>query len=152
MKRNITREILIKHPIDAVFDFFSKAENLNLITPPELSFKIITPLPVEMKNGTIIDYRIKLNGLPFGWKTEITEWEPPFRFVDTQLKGPYKVWIHEHTFTEIPQGTIIKDSVDYLPKGWIAEPLIHNLFVRKRLEYIFDYRQKKLSLIFANGK
>lgn len=152
MIRNITREILIKHSIDAVFDFFSKAENLNLITPPDLSFKIITPLPVEMKNGTIIDYKIKLNGLPFSWKTEITAWEPPFRFVDTQLKGPYKVWIHEHTFTETPQGTVIKDSVDYLPKGWIAEPLIHNLFVRKRLEYIFDYRQKKLSLIFANGK
>lgn len=152
MIRNITHEILVKHPIGAVFDFFSKAENLNLITPPELNFKILTPLPIEMKKGTVIDYKIMLNGLPFSWKTEITVWEPPFRFVDTQLKGPYKVWIHEHTFTETPQGTVIKDSVDYLPKGWIAEPLIHNFFVRKRLEHIFDYRQKKLTLIFANGK
>ena len=152
MIRNITREILVKHPIDAVFDFFSKAENLNLITPPELNFKILTPLPIEMKKGTVIDYKIKLSGLPFNWKTGITSWEPPFRFVDTQIKGPYKVWIHEHTFTETQQGTVIKDSVDYLPKGWIAEPLIHNLFVRKRLEHIFDYRQNKLSLIFGNGK
>lgn len=152
MLRNITKNCLIKYPIDKIFEFFSKADNLNLITPPEVNFKILTPLPIEMKKGTLIDYKISLNGIPFSWRTEITSWEPPYRFVDTQIKGPYKIWIHEHTFSETPQGTIVKDSVEYLPKGWIAEPLIHNLFVRKKLENIFDYRQNKLSLIFAHGK
>lgn len=152
MIRNLTQECFIKHPVEAVFDFFSKAENLNLITPPELHFKILTSLPVEMKKGALIDYKIKLNGIPFKWRTEITAWEPPFRFVDEQIKGPYKVWIHEHTFTQTPEGAIIKDSVDYIPKGGIFEPIIHSLLVRKKLEHIFDYRQNKLSLIFANGK
>jgi ligand-binding SRPBCC domain-containing protein len=88
----LKRETIINESIDAVFDFFSKAENLNHITPPELGFKIITQLPIDMKKGTIIDYKIKLNGFPFKWKTEITNWDPPFYFEDTQIRGPYKMW------------------------------------------------------------
>lgn len=146
--RTLFRECLIKQPVEKVFDFFSKVENLNLITPEKLHFKILSPLPVHIQNGMLIDYKIRLNGIPFSWKTMITDWEPPFRFVDTQIKGPYSVWIHEHTFTKHPEGTIMKDRVDYLAKGWIFEPVINKIFVSKKLEYIFDYRQSKLKLIF----
>ncbi|MBE2228595.1 MAG: SRPBCC family protein [Ignavibacteria bacterium] len=147
--RTLSREISVKRPIEEVFDFFAKAENLNIITPPELNFKILTPSPIEMKQGTLIDYRIKLSGVPFKWKTEITNWEPPFRFVDTQLKGPYKIWIHEHTFSSHLNTTIIKDEVTYLPPGWIMEPVIHKLTVKKKLERIFDYRTEKIRSIFS---
>jgi len=146
--RNITRETEVSKSIEEVFAFFAKAENLNAITPPELNFKIITPLPIEMKKGTLIDYKIKLSGISFNWKTEITQWEPPYRFVDTQLKGPYKVWIHEHTFVSQGSGTIIRDSVSYLPKGWALEPAIHGLIVKKKLEHIFDYRMEEIKSIF----
>lgn len=146
--RIISREAAVNAPIEEVFAFFAKAENLNIITPPELNFKIITSLPIEMKQGTLIDYRIKLSGISFKWKTEITDWEPPYRFVDTQLKGPYKVWIHEHTFVSQGSGTIIRDSVSYLPKGWALEPAIHGLIVKKKLEHIFDYRMEEIKSIF----
>jgi hypothetical protein len=88
----------IDKPLDEVFAFFSKAENLNLITPGYLGFRILTPLPVEMKAGTHIEYVIKLHGIPVRWKTLISVWNPPCLFVDEQLKGPYSVWIHEHHF------------------------------------------------------
>lgn len=146
--RKLTKECLIKKPIEEVFSFFSKAENLDLITPEELQFRILTPLPVNMQKGALIDYKIKIYGVPFKWRTEITEWLPPFKFVDTQIKGPYSVWMHTHTFTPHPEGTIVKDEIEYLSRGWILEPFIQKLFVKKNLEHIFDYRQKKLKLIF----
>lgn len=146
--RTIFRKTLVNQTIEEVFDFFAKAENLNLITPPELNFKIITQLPIEMKQGTLIDYRIKLSGVSFKWKTEITTWEPPYRFVDTQIKGPYKIWIHEHIFESHPNGTIVKDIVSYLPPGRILEPVIHKLAVKKKLEHIFDYRMERIKSIF----
>ena len=148
--RVLTRETVLNKPAEEVFSFFADAANLELITPPELEFRIITPLPIKMGKGTLIDYRIRLNGIPFNWKTEITEWEPPYRFVDTQLKGPYRVWIHEHTFTTSGIGTIMRDVVSYLPPGRIFEPVISSLFVRKKLERIFDYRQEKIKTIFNN--
>lgn len=150
--RSITRETIAKRPIEEVFEFFSDAANLELITPPELKFRIITPLPVRMDKGTLIDYRISLNGVPFKWKTEITDWEPPFRFVDTQLKGPYRVWIHEHTFTPSGNSTIVRDVVNYLPPGRVLEPAITSLFIRRKLEHIFDYRQEKIISIFNKGQ
>jgi ligand-binding SRPBCC domain-containing protein len=139
--RILSRETIIKKPIEIVFDFFSKAENLNLITPPHLQFKIITPLPIKISKGTIIDYSLKLYGFPFKWKTEIKEWEPPFKFVDAQLKGPYLRWVHQHTFFQDGNNTIMIDNVEYLSPGWIIEPLIHGLFVKKNVENIFDYRK-----------
>jgi ligand-binding SRPBCC domain-containing protein len=147
--RIISRETLVNKQIDEVFEFFTKAENLNIITPPELNFKIITSLPIEMKKGTLIDYKIKLSGIQFSWKTEITLWEPPFGFIDTQLKGPYKIWIHEHIFVSQGNGTVVKDIVSYLPPGWLIEPVIHKLVVKKKLEQIFDYRQNKIKSIFS---
>lgn len=146
--RILSRETKVNRPVEEVFEFFSKAENLNIITPPDLNFKIITPLPLVMNKGTLIDYWIKLSGIHFKWKTEITEWEPPYRFVDTQIKGPYKIWIHEHSFTSAGNSTIIKDIVSYLPPGWLFEPVIHKLIIKKKLENIFDYRQNKIKTIF----
>jgi len=148
--RILTSEITVNSDIETVFGFFAKAENLNIITPPELKFRIITPLPIEMKKGTLIDYKIKLNAVPFAWKTEISEWEPPYRFVDRQLKGPYRIWIHEHTFRSHDGKTIVKDKVEYLPPGNIAEPFIHKLVVQKKLERIFSYRRQKITEIFNN--
>lgn len=147
--RIISRETFVNKPIDEVFAFFAKAENLNIITPPELNFKIITPMPIDMKKGTLIDYKIKLNGISFKWKTEITDWSPPYVFVDTQIKGPYKVWIHEHIFVSQGSSTIVKDIVSYLPPGWLLEPVIHKLAVKKKLEHIFDYRMEKIKSIFS---
>ncbi|HMR40649.1 MAG TPA: SRPBCC family protein [Ignavibacteria bacterium] len=144
----LKRETIINEEIDKVFDFFSKAENLNLITPPELGFKIITELPVEMKLGAVIDYKIKLNGFPFKWKTVITKWEPPYIFEDSQTKGPYKTWIHEHLFEDSNGNTIMKDTVKYLSPGGILEFIPHNLIVKKKVESIFNYRENKLKDIF----
>ena len=146
--RTITRETKVDKNIDEVFEFFGKAENLNIITPPELNFKITTPQPIVMNKGTLIDYKIKLNGISFKWKTEITLWEPPYRFVDSQIKGPYRVWIHEHVFVSQNDSTVVKDIVSYLPPGWFFEPLINMLIVKKKLEHIFDYRQNKIKAIF----
>lgn len=147
---SLIRKTIIKRPLHEVFGFFSKAENLNLLTPPELQFSILTPLPIEMKKGTLIDYKIKLNGIPFRWKTEISEWKLNDCFVDQQLKGPYRIWHHTHAFKSIPEGTEMTDTVKYLSPGWIFEPLIQFLFVKKKVEGIFDYRNSKLKEIFPD--
>jgi ligand-binding SRPBCC domain-containing protein len=144
----IIRKTIIKRPLEEVFQFFSKAENLNLLTPPELSFKILTPLPIKMQAGTLIDYRIKLNGIPFNWRTEISTWKVNECFVDQQLKGPYKIWHHTHSFTAVKEGTLMIDEVKYLSPGWILEPLIEKFFIKKKVEGIFDYRNSKLKEIF----
>lgn len=146
----LNKETVINESIEKVFDFFSKAENLNLITPPELGFKIITELPFDMKKGAKIDYKIKLNGFPFNWKTEITKWEPPFCFEDTQIKGPYKIWIHLHTFSENNGKTIMKDNVKYLSPGGMLEFIPHNLIVKNKVESIFNYREKVFRDLFPN--
>lgn len=144
----LKKETVLNEKIEVIFDFFSKAENLNLITPPELGFKIITKLPVVMKKGAIIDYKIKLNGFSFKWKTEITKWEPPFYFEDTQISGPYKMWVHEHKFQDSKSKTIMVDTVKYLSPGGLLEFIPHKLIVRKKVESIFKYRESKFSELF----
>lgn len=139
-------EMLVEQPLETVFEFFADAKQLERITPPILNFKILTPMPVEMKKGLLLDYQISIHKIPIKWKTEIAAWEPPYRFVDRQLKGPYKLWHHEHTFEETDQGTLVKDKVLYKP---IGGALVHKLFVRSDLEKIFRYRQEKISEIFA---
>ncbi|MES2559664.1 MAG: SRPBCC family protein [Bacteroidota bacterium] len=140
---------IIKRPLSDVFDFFGKAENLNLLTPPELDFTITSPLPIQMKTGAIINYRIKLNGIPFTWRTEICEWNPPHQFVDTQVKGPYVRWHHTHRFKEINGITEMTDRIEFLSPGWILEPLINILFVERKVKQIFAYREQQLNSIFA---
>ena len=144
----LVRKTVVKRPLNEVFEFFSKAENLNLLTPPELEFKILSPLPIAMKKGARIDYRIKLNGIPFSWKTEITDWQQGKYFVDEQLKGPYRIWHHTHSFTETKEGTEMTDTVKYLAPGWFLEPIVHHLIVKSRVEKIFDFRNQKLEELF----
>ncbi len=145
----LTRGLTLDLPRQQVFDFFADAVNLERITPPELNFQIVTPQPIDIKQGTLIDYQLKLRGLPMKWRTEISVWNPPHSFVDRQLSGPYAQWIHRHTFTEIDENkTHIEDEVRYrLP----MEPLgdIAHFIVRRELDYIFDYRQKAVAEILG---
>jgi ligand-binding SRPBCC domain-containing protein len=147
----LVRETIINQPLHIVFDFFSKAENLNLLTPPDMNFKIITPLPIQIHQGKLIDYRIKVNGIPFKWQTEITVWQPPHKFVDTQKRGPYHTWIHQHYFeARGDNATFMRDTVDFQSPGWFLEPLIHHLFIEKKVKVIFDYREIKWKELFGN--
>ena len=133
---------------EQLFPFYGDAYNLEKITPDLLSFKVITPKPIEMKPGTLIDYKLKVRGLPIRWTTKITEWDPPHRFCDTQLKGPYKQWIHTHTFTEENGGTRCDDVVEYAPPGGPLAPLINKFFVQGDVEKIFIHRTKVLEELF----
>lgn len=129
----------IERPLEEVFTFFAAAENLERITPPELRFTIVTPGPIRMQRGALIDYRLRLNGIPFGWRTEITEWNPPHAFTDRQLRGPYHTWIHRHHFTADGDATEMVDEVRWRlplwPLGEVALPI-----VRRRLHRIFTHR------------
>ena len=130
-----------------VFQFFADAGNLEAITPPWLSFRIVTPLPIEMRAGAIIEYRLRLHGLPIAWRTEIAAWEPPVRFVDRQLHGPYRLWEHEHRFEERGRRTLALDRVrDRARGGRLAEPL-----VARDLRRIFGYRQARLAAVLGGG-
>ena len=139
-------EMTINLPRAQVFNFFADAMQLERITPPLLKFTVLTPQPIKMQAGLFLDYRLRIRRIPVFWKTEIAVWEPPLRFVDLQLRGPYKQWHHEHTFEEVDGQTIVRDDVHYIPRGG---KLIHNLLVKPDLEKIFRFRQDKLTEIFA---
>lgn len=132
--------------IGEVFEFFADAFQLEAITPPWLHFHVLTPRPISMIPGAKIDYRLRLHGVPVKWQSEISVWEPPCRFVDRQLHGPYRLWHHEHTFVEHNGGTLVHDRVDYSVPGG---PLVHSLLVRRDLERIFSYRRKRLEELLA---
>jgi len=136
----------LPRPVDEVFSFFGDARNLNLITPPLIHFRIITPLPVTMETGVRLDYIIRLRGIPVTWRTAITAWEPGVRFVDEQRRGPYRQWIHEHTFTPCEGGTWCGDTVHYIPPGGA---LINRLFVEPDVMKIFTYRQQAMKMLFS---
>ena len=103
----IVSSVILGHPREKVFEFFSKAENLGLLTPPWLRFTIVSPLAIEMNVGALIEYRIRLYGIPMRWTTDIAEWDPPRMFEDTQIRGPYRKWVHRHTFEETDKGTVL---------------------------------------------
>lgn len=138
-KRILSTQILVPRSPNEVFAFFADAANLERLTPDWLNFSIRTPLPIEMRAGTIIDYRLRLRGIPIRWRTLISAWEPPFRFVDEQVRGPYRLWRHEHTFEPTPAGTLCRDRVEYRHLGG---PLAERRLVRPDLERIFAYRSR----------
>ena len=136
---------IVEQPITEVFEFFSNAHNLAVITPPNLHLEILTPAPIEMGPGTRIDYRLKLHGIPIRWQSEITEWNPPYGFADEQRRGPYRLWRHTHTFEETENGVIVGDVVEYAVWG---NGVVNKLFVRPDIEKIFAYRSEQLDEIF----
>jgi ligand-binding SRPBCC domain-containing protein len=139
---------------EEVFRFFSDARNLQRITPAFLHFDVLTPGPLTMGAGALIDYRLKLRGIPLRWRTEITMWEPPVRFVDVQLRGPYAEWVHTHTFEEEDGGTLVRDAVRY--RLWGPEFLtriINKILVAPDTKRIFEFRHQALEEIFdARGR
>lgn len=139
-------ELWVPHPREEVFDFFSRAENLEALTPPWLRFSILTPGPIAMRAGVRIRYRLRLHGVPLRWVSEITEWQPPYRFVDEQRTGPYRLWIHSHQFFEHNDGTMIRDMVRYSVAGGT---LVQKLFVAPDISRIFEFRRQKIAELFC---
>jgi ligand-binding SRPBCC domain-containing protein len=146
----LERRQRIERPLAEVFPFYADAANLERITPPWLSFEVTTEGPIEMGVGALIDYRLRLHGVPVRWQTRIEEWQPPHRFVDAQLGGPYALWHHTHTFhADGPRATILGDRVRYaIPFGPLGE-LARALLVDRDLEQIFDYRQEAVADILG---
>jgi ligand-binding SRPBCC domain-containing protein len=145
---SLERRQLIPRPRREVFGFFAEAANLERLTPGFLHFRILTPQPIRLRPGTLIDYRLRLYGVPLRWQTRIERFEPPQRFTDTQIAGPYRRWHHRHEFVEVPGGTLVIDRVHYeLPFGPLGI-LVHRLVVRGMLERIFAYRQERLAELF----
>lgn len=136
-------------PPERVFTFFERPENLARITPPRLGFRILTPSPIRMKAGTLIDYTIRVFGIPVRWTTLITSYDPPVEFVDEQLRGPYAFWHHRHLFRAVDGGTEIADEVHYALPGGPLAPLAHGLFVRRELERIFAHRSDVIARHFT---
>jgi hypothetical protein len=137
----LNREQHLGRPLDEVFAFFAEARNLERITPSWLRFEVRSAEPIEMEAGALIDYRLRVHGVPLGWTSQIEVWEPGRQFVDRQLRGPYRLWHHRHRFEAVQGGTRITDEVHYaVPFGIVGE-LVHPLFVRRDLERVFDHRQ-----------
>lgn len=146
--REFKCEIFLPIPPEDLFPFFADAGNLDSITPPWLDFRIVSPAPIEMREGALIDYRLKVRGIPMRWRTLIKVWQPPFRFVDEQIRGPYRQWIHEHTFEAKDGGTVARDNVRYAaPLDW----LVHDWLVAPDVRRIFAHRSTCLSDIFSKS-
>jgi ligand-binding SRPBCC domain-containing protein len=142
---HLSTSLLVPRPHAEVFAFFADAGNLQRITPPWVDFRIVSPLPIEMRVGARIDYRLKVHGVPIRWRSRITVWDPPHRFVDEQLLGPYRRWIHTHRFRAVPGGTAVDDEVEFsVPGGWILERLL----VRRDVRAIFQHRQQAILDVF----
>jgi ligand-binding SRPBCC domain-containing protein len=146
----LTREQQLPAPPEAIFPFFGDALNLEAITPPWLGFEVVTPRPIAMAAGTLIEYRLRLHAVPIRWRTTIAVWDPPHRFVDVQLSGPYKLWHHTHDFESLAGGrTLMRDTVRYaLPFGPLGE-VAHRVLVKRDLERIFDFRRASVRQSFT---
>lgn len=147
----LTSEQFVPRPRDEVFAFFACPENLGTITPPWLGFSILTPSPVPMAQGVLIDYVIRLGPVPTRWRSLITQFEAPHGFVDEQLLGPYSFWHHTHTFTETEGGTLIGDRVLYLLPAGALGVLAERLVIRRRLRAIFAYRRRVIAERFGGA-
>ena len=147
-RHTFATELWLAAPRANVFSFFADARNLGPITPPWLNFQILTPVPIQMGVGTRIDYRLRIRCIPVTWQTEITAWEPAVRFVDEQRRGPYRRWVHTHTFTDQDGGTLCQDHVEYSVPGG---RLINRLMVAREIRRIFAYRAAALSRRYPPG-
>lgn len=134
-------QVLIAADIDEVFSFFADAGNLDLLTPEWLRIRILTPQPIRMEPGVEIDYRLRIRGVPVGWRSRITAWDPPHSFIDEQIRGPYRQWIHQHRFSYSPEGTRVEDWVEYAVWGG---SLVDRFLVAPDLDRIFEYRTARL--------
>ena len=143
---NFRAELWLPRPVAEIFGFFADAYNLQALTPDWVNFEILTPKPIQLRAGALIDYRLRIHGLPVRWQTEITAWEPAHRFVGEQKRGPYRLWIHEHRFTPQKGGTLCTDHVRYAVLGG---ELVNRLFVRRDVEKIFTFRSHKLEELFG---
>lgn len=142
-------ELWLPEPRAQVFDFFADPRNLERLTPSWLHFEILTPPDIAIRQGSLIDYRLRMRGIPIRWQSVIDLWEPPHRFVDRQTKGPYSLWVHEHTFSERDGGTVVGDKVEYAVPGG---GLVQRFLVAPDLERIFQYRHRMLEQIFPRGR
>lgn len=149
---HLERRQRVEAPIDRAFDFYTDTLNLKPLTPPWVHFEVTSPMPVSMEAGTLLDYKLRLHGVPVRWRTRIETWEPPVGFVDTQVRGPYSLWEHTHVFERDGDGaTVIHDRVRYaLPLGPLGA-IAHRLFVRRDLERIFDYRRDAVAEHLGSG-
>jgi ligand-binding SRPBCC domain-containing protein len=142
----LSRSLTLDRPLEEVFAFFADPLNLEAITPPWLHFGIQHLTDRSIRAGTEIQYRLRIRGVPVRWRSRISSWEPPHRFVDEQLRGPYRQWVHTHTFEERDGRTLVGDHVAYAPLGgWLADRLL----VRRDLERIFDHRHERLQTLLA---
>jgi ligand-binding SRPBCC domain-containing protein len=149
--QTLTREQILPGGPDAVFGFFADAFNLEAITPAWLRFRVVTPGPIQMAPGTLIEYRLRLRRVPIRWLTRIEVWEPGARFADVQVRGPYRSWHHTHAFEPHADGTLVRDTVRYeLPLGALGR-VAHAAFVRRDLERIFDFRHQEVARRLGAG-
>jgi ligand-binding SRPBCC domain-containing protein len=144
--REFRTELWLPRPREEIFAFFGDAANLDAITPPWVHFHTVTPAPIEMRPGTLIDHKLRIHGLPIRWRSQITVWEPPTRFVDEQVRGPYRLWRHEHIFVERDGGTLVQDRVQY---AVAFDFLVHKFFVARDVEKIFAHRTETLRRRFS---
>ncbi|HEY8834439.1 MAG TPA: SRPBCC family protein [Chthoniobacterales bacterium] len=145
--REFVSELWLPRPRGEVFAFFGEAANLDAITPPWLNFRTITPGPIVLQAGTLLEHKLRVRGFPIRWRTRITAWEPPARFVDEQLRGPYRLWVHDHLFEERDGGTLMRDHVRYsVPFDF----LVHKILVAPEVERIFAYRTDWLRRRFGS--
>ncbi|MFT5049845.1 MAG: ligand-binding SRPBCC domain-containing protein [Chlamydiales bacterium] len=143
----LEREQTVRRSLEDVFGFFADARNLEALTPPWLRFRVLGSSTPEMVEGATIDYKLRVHGLPIRWRSLISCWRPPFEFVDEQVKGPYRSWVHRHSFRETEDGIVMRDHVEYSVRGGA---LVNKLFVRGDLERIFDYRMSSLASLLPD--
>ncbi len=144
----LEREQRLPQPPGDVFPFFAETLNLERLTPAFLHFKVLSQEPAEIGRGTLIRYRLRLRGLPVRWLTRIEQWQPARRFVDLQLKGPYRYWHHTHDFEPDSGGTLMRDTVRYAMRAGPIGEVVHDRLVVRDLAKIFDYRVEQIAKIF----
>jgi ligand-binding SRPBCC domain-containing protein len=148
---SLDAEMWLPLPQEGVFAFFSDIENLHRLTPPWVHFETLTPRPIVLRAGLVVEHRLRIKGIPIRWKSQITLWEPPTRFIDEQRRGPYNAWIHRHEFAAEDGGTWVRDHITYEPRGWLLAGLVNRWLVAPELRRIFAHRHARLRELLAPG-